>query len=333
MLSLGTHYVYASVEMNAYLPINGDPTTPSFTFSRTITLDYPNGGKLKNVLDGKNFTFGFGGDSEDPAVKSFMDQLNTEIRSKSQVTITHLTVDYHVLVHGNSKQASFDYTLTLRPTIIGYILNKGIAGSPTLIDTSWIGFDFKEPVVIKSYEIEINYPENSIKNVFPDVYNILKGTNAENALRQNLIDSNQLLRTNQLDSWNSLFDPAYSLTPTLPLNQFGIVVPVTTFTTDLNSLQREHSTTILGAEFSFDRNYHLDITEKPNIGTINVQGHANLYNLQGNWTFSTTENPTNTGAEAPVGTSYNVIISVIILIAAGITALLCWFVKRGFSYF
>ncbi len=51
LLIFGINSAFASVEMDAYLPINGEPVTPSFTFYRIITLDYPNGGKLKDALD------------------------------------------------------------------------------------------------------------------------------------------------------------------------------------------------------------------------------------------------------------------------------------------
>ncbi|MEO9277696.1 MAG: hypothetical protein ABI340_07985 [Nitrososphaera sp.] len=232
---------FASVELDAYLPINGVPVTPDFKFHRTITLDYPDGGKLKEILSGKNFTTGFTEDSDkNPTVKSFMQQLNTELAKKTPVTITHLTVSYQVVVLGNDKQASFDYTITLKPTITGYVLNSGNDLTPTALDASWIEFSLKEPVVIlSSYETEINYPENFIKNVFPDVYGVLYQTDAEKIFGRNMIDSNSLQNI-PIDNWDSLFDPSYTLTDTAGSLSQGKQVPATTFSYGLSVMGMPH---------------------------------------------------------------------------------------------
>jgi hypothetical protein len=282
---------WASVELDAYLPTSGEPVTLQFKFSKLVTITYPVGGKLKSLLDGQNKTVSFTEDSAtNPSVKRLMDDINSQLATGTQsiTSITNLQVNYQTRVIGRTYATDIEYSITLIPTVANYVLNKGQDESPTVLDASWTAFDEKGPVIINSeyVDLEINYLIDFIKSQLPDVYNVIKGTDAETALQQNLIDSSQLLPTNSLDRWDSLYDPTYSLTPTLPLNQAGIVVPVTTFTTGLNTLQREHSTRIGGAEFSSDTDYHLDITEKPNVGTINVGGHANVYNLLGKWIFS-----------------------------------------------
>lgn len=297
---------WASVELNAYLPISGEPVTPQFKFSKLVTITYPVGGKLKSLLDSQNKTVSFTEDSsQNSDVKRLMEDINSQLTADTQAitTITNLQVNYQTRVTGGPYHAEIEYSVILIPTLTNYVLTKGQGESPTVLDASWMAFDERGPIIINTQEygnLEINYLNDFIKSQLPDVYNIIKGTDAETALQQNLIDSSQLLRTNPLDRWDSLFDPSYSLTPTLPQNQAGIVVPVTTFTTGSNSIQRDHSARIGGAEFISDTNYHLDITEKPNTGTINVQGHANQARFLGKWTFATTLMPVITYTGGPV---------------------------------
>lgn len=296
----------ASIEFDTYLPISGDPIAPNFKFSKLVTITYPSGGKLKSLLDGQNKTVSFTEYSAtNPSVKKLMDDINSQLRIYTQAvtTITSLQVNYHTTVMGGSVHTDIEYTIELIPTLSNYILNKGQGDSPTVLDASWVTFDEKAPIVISSQygDLDVNHLIDFIKLQLPDVYNNIKGTDAETALQQNLIDSSNLLRINPLDRWDSLFDPAYSLTPTLPHNQAGIVVHVTTFATGFDSsIQKDRSTRIGGAEFVSDADYHLDITEKPDTGIFNVQGHANSYNLQGRWAFSTTINPIIMGTGGPV---------------------------------
>lgn len=52
LLSGSSLPAWAFVDLNAYLPISGDPVTPGFIFDKTYQIDYPNGGKLKDALAG-----------------------------------------------------------------------------------------------------------------------------------------------------------------------------------------------------------------------------------------------------------------------------------------
>ena len=167
-----------------------------------------------------------------------------------------------------------------------------------------------------------------IKSQLPDVYNIIKGTVAETALQQNLIDSNSLL-SNPLDRWESLFDPSYTTTPTVPFGGIGQVISVTTFTSGSDSgPQRDHTTRIGGAEFSSDTDYHLDITEQQSAGIINVQGHAMVSAIQGKPAISTALQGGN--SVAPIGGLSIVEVYVIIslIISAIVSGLFFWVRSR-----
>src|SRR5574340_324819 len=184
LVSIFTHNAFASVDLNGYMAINGHPVTPIFKFSKSVLIDYPSGSQLQKELDGKNVTVEFTDDSDhNPSIRSFMQQLNMDIANERRTSgMTNLTMRYEAMIHGDDKQATIDYLLTLKPTLVNYVINSGSASSPTVLDASWTGFSIKDPVIIttKQYgNLEINFPLGVIQNQLPDVYDTLKGISTE----------------------------------------------------------------------------------------------------------------------------------------------------------
>ncbi len=135
--------IWATVDFNAYLPIEGTPITPEFKFTKNVSIDYSNGGKLKDALVGKNMTISFSDSSDNnTSIKSFMEDINTVFATqrKSTATISNLKVEYQVQINGDDKGATIDYLIRLIPTVNGYTLNKGGGDAPTVLDISWMGF-------------------------------------------------------------------------------------------------------------------------------------------------------------------------------------------------
>lgn len=299
VLTFGMVPAWAYVELDAYLPVSGDPVTPEFKFDKTYQIDYPNGGKLKDVLYGKNLTVTcFANSSSSQAVKQLMEEINTKISSsKSAVSITHLDLFYMFSLRGTPTYAAMDYLLILRPTMTGYLLNDGHQTTPSTLDASWMSFAINDPLVIDTKDCgntEINYPLNTIKNILPNVYDIISNTPGgdifDQALNQNLIDSTPLLET-PLDKWDSLFDPAYMLTDTAgPSLSQDEKVGATAFSTELGSTSIPSSTYNIDTDFVADTKYRISKIDHPYVvGTINVEGHANtaMLNPPGATTFVT----------------------------------------------
>lgn len=281
--------VWASVNYEIFLPIDGHPITPRFEFTKTVNIDYSNGGKLKDLLQGKNITISFTENSNNnPTVKSLMQQINNEFsKQESSASFSNLTINYNVHILGKNNITSIDYNVTLIPTVEGYTLSKGEFDKPTIFDASWITFDIKNPVVINTKQygnLEINYPIDVIKTL-PDVYHILQGTYAENALNQNLVDTTIPL---SFDRWDSLFDPAYTVSDTAGVSYREKIVTATSFSTVLGdrtiSVGPIRNSDI---DFTADAKYHLVVLTKPRGGFISVEGHANAYSIQGEPAFST----------------------------------------------
>ena len=286
--------IWATVDFNAYLPSEGTPITPEFKFTKNVAIDYSGGGKLKDALMGKNMTITFSDTSaNNTSIKSFMEAINTEIAvdRKTTATISNLKLDYQVQIKGDDKGATIDYKITLVPTFNGYVISKGGGNTPTIFDISWMGFAIKNPVNIATSQygnLEINSPLGIIQNQLPDVYNLLKGTAAESALNLNLIDASALVGY-PIDKWNTLFDPSYTVADSAGYGYGGKKVAVTGFAygqSDLYQGSLRAQTT--DTDFTVDSKYHLTIIERASSGTLDADGHANGYLIQGYPAISTT---------------------------------------------
>jgi len=326
--------IWATVDFNAYLPIAGTPITPEFKFTKTMAIDYPNGGKIKNALSGKSITVSFSDTSaNNTSIKSFMEAINTEFVTdrKSTATISDLKVDYQVQINGDDKRATFDYLITLTPTLNGYILNKGGGNVPTVLDVSWMGFTMKNPVTIttKQYgDLEINFPLGVVQNQLPDVYNVVKGTSAENSLNVNLIDASTLLNQ-PIDKWDTLFDPAYTLSETAGYGYKGQKVAVTAFSSGQSGLYSGSlKVANLNMDFTGDVSYHLSTVERASSGTIDADGHANGYMVQGDPAISTTSQASSTSSVATAQGLSTMTIYGMAAFAAVIAAGIFWWSNR-----
>jgi len=285
--------IWATVDFNAYLPIEGTPIDPEFKFTKNVAIDYSNGGKLKDALMGKNITLQFSDSSgNNTSVKALMDAINSDFISdrKSTATISDLKLEYQVQIHGDSKRATIDYLVRLTPTLNGYTLRNGSANVQTVLDASWMGFALKNPVIIKTKQygdLEINSLLGVIKNQLPDAYNLLKGTPAEDALNINLIDASPLV-SYPIDKWNTIFDPAYTLSETAGYGYAGQKVAVTGFAYGQSDLYqgslRPVNTEI---DFTTDSQYHLTIIERASSGTLDAAGHATGYMQNGDPAIAT----------------------------------------------
>ncbi len=295
LLILGTVApIWATVDFDAYLPIAANPISPNWKFTKTVFFDYSNGGKLKDAFNGKDITVSFTDDSDNnPDIKNLMQQINSDIASerKSPATMTKLTINYQATITGTDTKASIDYKIIFSPVLTGYVLNKGDANTPTTFDVSFMGWRVTTPITIISKQygpIEINFPLGVIQNQLPDAYNVLKGTDAEKNLQQPLVDASSLM-AQPIDKWDSLFDPAYTLTETAGYGYQGQKVAVTTYSSGLSNLGAGAlKVQNIDMDFTSDAKYHLSTVDRASQGSINVDGHANAYFVQGEPAISTT---------------------------------------------
>ncbi|HYL65539.1 MAG TPA: hypothetical protein VEU72_00115 [Nitrosopumilaceae archaeon] len=309
--------IWATSDLSVNLSASGTPAQASFKFLESAFIEYPNGGKLKDLLAGKNYTISFTENSNNTSVQDLMHQLNTVLvrDQKSPVIITDLTVQYTATLAGDDKSTSIDYNLQLIPTLTSYVIKKGASDTdPTIIDAAWMGFALKDPVIIKTAQygdVEINTPISFVKKIIPDVYSNIKGTPAEDALKNNLIDASSILQE-PLDQWNHLFDPAFIISETSGFGYKGQKVAITTYTMGQSSLgegtQKPTQNTI---DFSTDTSYQLTTVQHASSASVNIEGHAITTSVGGTPAFGTT--PQSTGGDTssggfPVGIIYGMAI-------------------------
>ena len=302
---------FATVNFSATLPMAGNPIDPTYDFEKSFYIDYPAGSKLQSILQNKNVTVIFTDNAtSDPALKTFMQQINTDIvtNEHSAAVLTNLIVSYQLLVNGYSDHASFDYKIVLTPTVTGYVLNKASGDIPQTFDASWMAFNANTPVTITTSQygpVEINYPIDVIQTQIPDLYNAIKGTTAYNVFQQpNLMDATGLFSQQPVNKWDSLFDPAYTLTETAGYGYQGQKIAVTTYSSGLsNAFSGTLHINNIDEDFtgSDGAKYHISTKEQPNAGTINVEGHANANQIQGGWTFVSTAQASSTTSTATAG--------------------------------
>lgn len=325
--------IFATVDFNAYLPIAGTPITPEFKFTKNVAIDYSGGGKLKDLLNGKNMTVSFSDTSDNnTSIKAFMENINTEFATdrKTTATISSLKVDYQVQINGDDKGATIDYKITLTPVLNGYVLNKGGGDVPTVFDISWMGFKMTGPVVISSKlgDVDINSPLGIIQNQLPDVYAVLKGTAAETTLQSNLLDASALVAY-PIEKWNSLFDPAYTLSDAAGYGYAGQKVAVTAFAYGQSDLYQGSLKPVdIDVDFTADTKYHLTVIERASSGTIDADGHANGYEVQGDPAISTTSGASTSGGTTTAQGLSTMMIYVMAGFAAVIAVGVFWFSNR-----
>lgn len=298
--------IWATVNFSATLPMAGNPIDPTYDFEKSFYINYPAGSKLQSILQGKNMTVTLDDNStSDPALKAFMQQINTDIvtNEHSTAVLTNLEASYYWALNGYSDHASFDYKVVLTPTVTGYVLNAASGDIPETFDASWMAFNASAPVTISTSQygpVEINYPIDVIQSQLPDLYNALKGTVAFSVFQYpNLMDATGLFSQQPIDKWDNLFDPAYTLTETAGYGYQGQKIAVTTYSSGLsNAFSGTLHVNNVDEDFtgSDGVTYHISTREQANAGTINIEGHANPNQVQGGWTFTTT-------AQAAAGTS------------------------------
>ena len=305
--------IWATSDLRVNLSASGAPVQPTFKFLESAFIEYPNGGKLKDLLAGKNYTISFTENSNNTSVQALIHQLNTALTrdQKSTAIITDLIVEYTATLVGDPKSTSIDYNLELIPTLTSYVIKKGANDNdPTIIDAGWMGLTIKDPVIIKTAQygdVEINDPISFVKKAVPDVYSNIQGTKAEDALKNNLIDASSILEE-PIDQWNYLFDPAFIISETSGFGYKGEKVAITTYAMGQSSIgEGKQKTTINTLDFSTDTNYQLTTVQHASSASVNIEGHANPTNVGGTPAFGTTPqsqggNPSSGGF--PVGIIY-----------------------------
>lgn len=268
-----------AVELNAVLSTTSTSAQPSFQFVRSYVIDYPNGGNLQNLLNGKNVTMTYHVDPSDPLKKSLISSLNQEISQGlgSAASIADVDITYEAALYSSNTETHVDYKITFIPTVANYVLRKATSDSAAILDVQWMGITIKDPMIvnIQNYgPFDLNSPIDFIKMRSPDLYGKLQGTTAETLFDDPLMASNNLL-LDPISQWQHLFDPAYTLVDTNVLGYKGQKIVVSTYSTgESNISEGRMLPTVKNADLKLDVDYPVSYTERASLASIQIDGYV-----------------------------------------------------------
>ena len=285
--------VFASSQLEVTIDPNSDTAIAKMTYQRSINIDYSDGGKLAETMNGKINKISFSTDSSNLSVKSLITKINSYIISNgSQATITDLTLDYKSVLTGRSSSMSVDYSITLHPTLHNFVIKQGSGNAPTLLDVDWRGFGVIGPVVINTPaygDVEINLPISSLERFTPSLAMSLKSSDAAELLSTRLMDGDEI-KAQPIGNWHFLFDPTGI---GVDASQFGFQTGsvISSFTMGESSLRegliREQ---VHESSFSSDKTYKVTSYESSGNASIDIIGFANRDTLGNSEIFGVTPN-------------------------------------------
>ncbi|HSB83091.1 MAG TPA: hypothetical protein VLD64_01210 [Nitrosarchaeum sp.] len=203
MFVIGSSSTVWAAQVDARINPNSDTSPFSYHYQKTIFIEYPDGGKLFDILHDKEWTVTGSADSSNPGVQQLIASLNTKMQNdKSHSKISDLKVSYEIYLKGRNLNTSIDYKIILEGNLANYVITKDQVR--TLIDLGWRGVGTNDPVTIDGQEI--NFPISILKEKEPEVYSILSGTDAESILSKPLINADYILEQ-PMSNWHFLFDP------------------------------------------------------------------------------------------------------------------------------
>jgi len=249
-------------------------TTPKFTFQRTITIDYSNGGFFAEQFYGKKESVHFSLDRSSQDLILLAEQLNKKLeQSGSMARISGLTLDYSAKLTGYESNASIEYNIVMIPTIEQF---SAPASESVILDVSWRGIKATEPIMVDGYDV--TKPISLLEYKFPQIHTMILGTEAESLMSQTLVDASDIQRLG-VDQWHSLFDPTAIIPGAKPYGFEGDVV--TTFsmgTSDIFNPTREKLREIV---LELDEKYIIASFEAADSATLFVPGYAHASMLSG----------------------------------------------------
>jgi len=269
-----------AAQMDARINPNSDESFFKVNYQKTVFIEYPNGGTLFDELHTKEWTVSGVADESNPEVRALIDRLNSKIQNDgSGSSISALTVTYDFHLKGRNLNTSIDYKVILQGTLTDYVVSRD--QTKTLVDMGWRGLSVTDPVFIDG--VEINHPISVLQEDEPVVYNILKGSEAEEILSKNLIDA-EYIKNQPMTNWHFLFDPTGI---NVDASGFGLDESISGFvvshwTMGESSLREGRQVErVFEAEVAADKNYVVRSVQSADAANLSSIGFGALDTLDG----------------------------------------------------
>jgi len=192
-----------AAQVDARINPNSDSSPFTYSYLKTIFIEYPNGGTLFDELHDTEWTVSGTADASNPGVQKLIASLNKKMQADgSHAHISDLNVSYDFHLKGRNLQTSVDYKVILKGTLSGYVITKDQVR--TLVDMGWRGMGTNDSIIIDG--VEINMPISLLESEEPAVYEILRDTEADSILSKSLLNADFILQQ-PMTNWHFLFDP------------------------------------------------------------------------------------------------------------------------------
>jgi len=192
-----------AAQVDARINPNSDSSPFTYSYLKTIFIEYPNGGTLFDELHDTEWTVSGTADASNPGVQKLIASLNKKMQADgSHAHISDLNVSYDFHLKGRNLQTSVDYKVILKGTLSGYVITKDQVR--TLVDMGWRGMGTNDSIIVDG--VEINIPISLLESEEPTVYEILRDTEADSILSKGLLNADFILQQ-PMTNWHFLFDP------------------------------------------------------------------------------------------------------------------------------
>ncbi len=300
ILVFGTFSAAEAAQLETRINPNTDTSEFKIRYQKTIFIEYPDGGQVADSLRGDSWTVTA---TADPAeAQTIANQINANlVGDGSHAQVSNLAVDYLATLKGNPVSAAVDFQILITGEIGSYVIRAADGRNPALVDMGWRGISIQDPVIADG--IEINHPFSAIESEDPALASLIRGSEAEDLLHDNLINAD-FIRDQPLANWHFLFDPTGI---NADAAQFGLDDEIAGFV--VSSYTMGESSIREGiqverefhATFSADQEYTVRTVQSADNANVHAIGFAQLDSLDGIEIFGILPTPPEGYAQTSTG--------------------------------
>jgi hypothetical protein len=290
LISVFVTQAYAA-DLAAALNPEGGTSEASFVGVRTVTLEYPAGSSLAQVLDGQNqrveFSLnGTAAEQNDTGISGLIAALNRAfVQAESPVQASQAEVSYLGVLRGGPTSTVISYRTEIMPTLESFVLQGG-EGAGQVVDLEWRGITVSEPLVVNAPDfgqININSPLGLLQLLYPSLAQQFENSQAREVLNEpilNFADFNAPMTT-----WHVLFDPVGTYGGNVGLEETGGANALSVYSLGESSLREgAHGIEEKTATATIDgTNVNVQSTTPPPSGQIQIAGYSSAQESAGAW--------------------------------------------------
>ncbi len=260
---------------------NEDFAGVEFLAQRVTTIDYSNGGRIKDILSNVNERYVFKANDSTPGIDLLKQKINENlaaINSPTEVTeIRELT--YTVgLQDDRGAKAVLEQSINLNVRIENIVIQEAVYQQPAVIDLNWRGFKVngEVPITFTTDGEQITMDINSIKGYldarFPEVASILsKDSSIANIINDPLINFEKIKEL-PITQWHKLINALQSMAEA---ERWGVKEPapaVTVVSAGESSIREgAHKERVLATSATIDGStYKIEAIDPPISATLDI---------------------------------------------------------------